>query len=165
MTGFDILLIVVFIIGCYAGYKDGFLMGVFSFLALVLGVLGAFKLMGLAIIYLTDWFDISERILPYVAFAVVFLAIVIAVRLLGNLIRLSIDKTFLGRLDQLAGAVLGFFKTLFVLSILVWITDALNFSLSGRWAEDSLFLPYIINFAPKLTGWISEWLPFFKNIF
>ncbi len=165
MSGVDITLAVIFVIGCYAGYKDGFLMGVFSFLALVLGVLGAFKLMGLAIVYLSDQLDIDQKFLPYIAFAVVFLAIVIAVRLLGNLIRLSISKTFLGRLDQLAGAFLGFFKTLFVLSVLLWITESLNMELPARWTENSVILPHIVTFAPAMTNWIGEALPFFRNIF
>lgn len=165
MTGVDIVLCIMLLVGCVSGYRDGFLMGVFSFLAIVLGVLGAFKLMGLAIVFLATEFDIDQKFLPYIAFAVVFLAIVIAVRLLGNVIKLSIDKTFLGTIDQFAGAILGLFKTLFIVSVLLWIVDSLNFSLPENWTGNSWILPYVQGFAPVLADWISEIFPVFNDIF
>ncbi len=165
MNGVDIVLIILILVGCFAGYRDGFLMGVFSFLAIVLGILGAFKLMGLAIVFLASEFDIDQQYLPYIAFAAVFLVIVIAVRLVGNVIKLSIDKTFLGRLDQFAGAILGLFKTVFVLSVLFWIIDSLQIDLPEAWTADSVILPHIVNFAPMLTSWISELFPFFRDTF
>src|SRR5688572_26074438 len=100
-------------IGAFTGYKEGFLVGLFSFLALVLGVLGGFKLMGWAMLFLASHFNVDEKVLPYFAFAAVFIVIVIAVRLLGSTLKASLDKTFLGRLDQFAGAILGLFKTAF----------------------------------------------------
>src|SRR5687767_13457209 len=111
------------LLGAYGGYKEGFLMELFSFLAVILGVLGGFKLMGWAMLFLADEFNVDKKVLPYIAFGVVFIAIVIVVRLLGNMLKLSIDKSFLGRLDQVAGAILGFFKTAFLLSVALWILD------------------------------------------
>ena len=153
------------LIGCFAGFKDGFLMGIFSLLAIILGILGGFKLMGMAMVFLTSRFEIDKTFLPYIAFALVFLAIVIAVRLLGNMLKYSIDKSFLGRLDQLAGAILGLLKTAFVLSVILWILDALKMSLPETWTNESALLPYIAGFAPVLTDWISEIFPFFRDVF
>ena len=140
-------------------------MGVFSLLAIVLGILGGFKLMGLAMVFLGAHFEIDKTFLPYIAFAIVFLAIVIAVRLLGNMLKYSIDKSFLGRMDQLAGAILGLFKTTFLLSVLLWILDALELSLPTAWTGKSALLPYIAGVAPEVTDWISEIFPFFRDVF
>lgn len=140
-------------------------MGVFSLLAIVLGVLGGFKLMGLAMVFLASQFDIDQTFLPYIAFAVVFLTIVIVVRLVGNMLKYTIDKSFLGKMDQAAGALLGLFKTLFVLSVLLWILNSLKLSLPDRWTEDSMILPYVESFAPWMTSWISGIFPFFRDIF
>ena len=152
-------------VGAFSGYRQGFLMALFSFAALLLGVLGAFKLLGYAMIFLEDQFSVSKTILPYVAFAIVFIAIVIGVRLLGRLIKVSIDKTFLGRLDQVAGAALGLLKAAFLLSVAIWILRALHVNLPNQWARDSWLFPMIEAFAPKITLWLGEYMPFLKDIF
>lgn len=165
MSGVDIALGIIILIGAYSGYREGFLMELFSFAALLLGVLGGFKLMGWAMLFIADQFDIAEKMLPYVAFAVVFIIIVIVVRLLGKMIKVSIDKTFLGRVDDLAGAFLGLFKTIFLLSVAIWIIQALNLNLPNDWTEGSWLFPHIEIFAPLITSWISEIFPIFRDVF
>lgn len=161
----DIALIVLILIGAVGGYREGFLMTLFSLTALVLGILGAFKLMGYAIVWLADEFTINETMLPYVAFALVFIAILIGVTLLGKLIKISIDKTFLGRVDQVAGAALGVLKAVFLLSVSLWILNALDFDLPEKWTTTSWLLPRVESFAPAVTMWLSDYIPFFKDIF
>lgn len=161
----DIALIVLILIGAVGGYREGFLMTLFSLAALVLGILGAFKLMGYAIVWLADEFTINETMLPYVAFALVFIAILIGVTLLGKLIKISIDKTFLGRVDQVAGAALGVLKAVFLLSVSLWILNALDFDLPEKWTTTSWLLPRVESFAPTVTMWLSDYIPFFKDIF
>ena len=140
MSTIDITLMVLIIIGAVIGYREGFLMELFSFLGIVLGVIGAFKLLGWAILLLTDNFNIDKKILPYVAFAVVFLAIVIVVRLIGNMIKLSIDKSFLGRVDQVAGAGLGLLKTAFMLSVVFWIVASLHYEIPAKYTDNSIIM-------------------------
>jgi membrane protein required for colicin V production len=164
LSSVDIALIAIIIIGAISGYREGFLMELFSFVALVLGVLGAFKLLGWAMLFLSDHFDVDKDILPYVAFGVVFLAIVIVVKLIGNMLKLSIDKSFLGRVDQIAGAALGLLKTIFIVSVLLWIADSLHYHLPDRWTEDSWLLPQVASFAPEIADWVSEVFPIFRDV-
>jgi membrane protein required for colicin V production len=165
LSSADIALIVLLIIGLYSGYKEGFLIELFSFIGLVLGVLGGFKLMGWAMVLLSDKFNVDQKVLPYVAFGVVFLVIVIAINLLGKLIKVSIDKSFLGRVDQIAGALLGVLKTAFMLSVVLWIIDSLKVNIPPNWTENSWLLPKIVGFAPKITSWIGQVFPIFKDVF
>lgn len=165
MSTADIALILLILIGAFSGYRAGFLMELFSFAAIILGILGGFKLMGEAMVFLTDEFDINKTILPYVAFALVFIVILIGVRLLGKLIRMSIDKTFLGQVDQAAGAGLGLLKAAFLLSVCLWIMNALDFELPEKWTENSWLMPRIESFAPQVTLWIGEYFPLFKDVF
>ena len=165
MSTVDIILAVIILIGAFSGYREGFLMELFSFAAILLGVLGGFKLMGYAMIFLSDEFNVNETILPYMAFAVVFIAILIAVRLLGKLLKVSIDKTFLGQVDQAAGAGLGLIKAAFLLSVSLWIIDALEFELPEKWTSDSWLLPRVESFAPQVTIWLGNYVPFFRDIF
>jgi membrane protein required for colicin V production len=103
--------------------------------------------------------------LPYVAFALVFIAIVIGVRLLGKLMKVSIDKTFLGQMDQAAGAGLGLLKAAFLLSVSLWILDVMDFDLPEKWTTNSWLLPRIESLAPQVTLWIGDYVPFFKDVF
>ena len=165
MSPIDIVLGLLLLLGAFHGYRAGFLLEFFSLLAIVLGVLGGFKLMGIAIVFLSDRFHIDQKILPYVAFAVVFVLIVIGVNLIGKILKASLAKTLLGGIDSIAGALLGLVKTAFMLSIVFWIVDSLNFKLLTEWTEASWLYPILANFAPSITGWIAELFPFFKDVF
>lgn len=164
MSGIDIALALFILLGAYQGYKAGFLLEMFSLFAVVLGVLGGFKLMGWAMVLLSNKFNVDEKVLPYIAFGVVFLLIVVTVNLLGKLIKASADKSFLGRIDQAAGGILGMLKTTFMLSIVLWIVDSLKFKFISHWIEGSWLYPMVAGFAPKITDWISELLPVFKDV-
>jgi membrane protein required for colicin V production len=160
----DIILVIIVLLGAYQGFKSGFIVELFSLLGVFLGVLGGFKLMGVAMMMLANRFNIDEKVLPYVAFAVVFLVIVIVVGLLGRMIKESVKQTMLGGADQIAGSVLGVIRSVFMLSIMIWIADALRFKALDQWAEDSLFYPMIAGFAPKVTDWVGDLVPFFRDV-
>ena len=165
MSAIDVFLIVMILIGAIAGYREGFLMELFSFFALVLGVLGAFKLLGWAIILIDENFEVDKKALPYIAFGVVFVIIVIAVRLVGNMIKLSIDKSFLGRVDQVAGAALGLLKMAFIFSVIFWLAHSLHYQIPQRYTEDSWLMPHVVSFAPMVGEWLSEIFPIFEDVF
>jgi membrane protein required for colicin V production len=165
LNGIDIGIVIIIIIGAIKGFRSGFLMELFTLIGIVLGILGGFKLMGVMLVLLTDRFDIDEKILPYVAFGVVFIAVLLLVTLLGKAIRASIDKSFLGRVDEVAGALLGMLKTVFILSVVLWLVAAFKIDLFRNWSEESELAPYISHVAPAVTGWIGEVVPGLDDIF
>jgi membrane protein required for colicin V production len=164
MSGVDIALIVFILIGAYSGFKQGFLLELFSLLGIFLGVLGGFKLMGWAMLLLADRFNVDQKVLPYLAFGVVFIGIVIVVNLIGRALKMSVDKSFLGRMDQAMGAALGILKTIFMLSVVLWILDSLKVDLE-KWQEGSWLYPWVAEFAPKVTSWVGKVIPFFRDVF
>lgn len=164
MSWVDILLGGILLLGAFHGYREGFVMEVISLLAIFLGVLAGFKLLGNAMILLNDRFEINETILPYVAFAVVFLIIVIIVNLFGRLIKASIGKSILGGIDQLLGAVVGLVKGVFMLSIVIWILDSMKLEFLNQLNARSKLLPVIAEIAPQITSWVGSIIPFFKDI-
>jgi membrane protein required for colicin V production len=161
----DIALILFLLLGAYGGYKEGFLMELFSVLAILLGILGGFKLMGNAMVLLDQQFNIDETVLPYLAFIVVFILVLIVVRLIGKSIRASIDDSFLGKVDQSAGAFLGIFKSAFMLSVGLWIIQSLKISFPEKWTDDAWLYPKISVLAPTVAEWISEYVPLLSDIF
>lgn len=165
MSKADIAILVIMLLGAWKGYKDGFLMGLITMLALVLGVFGAFKLTGEGMLYLQDAFHADKETLPYITFLIIFVAIVVMVTWLGKAIRQSIDKTFLGRVDEIFGALLGAFKTLFMISVALWILDSFKHSVPNEYTEDSVLYPFTAHLAPTLAGWLASFLPFLREIF
>ncbi len=161
----DIVLVVLVLLGAWSGYKQGFLMELISLVAILLGVLAGFKLMGEGMILLQEKFNADKNTLPYISFVIIFIIIVVLVRLLGKLVKDSIDKTFLGTVDQTMGGALGAFKTLFLLSIVIWIMDSLKFSPRTEWTEGSWIYPFTATLAPSTAEWLGGFLPVFKEIF
>jgi membrane protein required for colicin V production len=165
LSTIDIVIIVFVIFGAYRGYRDGFLMGVATLLALILGILAAFKLNTEGMEFLQEHFNADKEFLPYISFFVIFIGIVILVTLLGKFLRHSIDKTFLGRIDEAAGSLLGALKTLFTLSVLLWIVDSFKMNLPEHWTDDSVVYPFTARVAPAFVTWIAQFLPFLEDVF
>jgi membrane protein required for colicin V production len=161
----DIILIIILVVGAVAGYKKGFLSELFTLLGIILGVLAGFKLMGAAMLMLDERYDINEHVLPYVAFAVVFLIVVIGVTLLGKAFKTSLEKTVLGSADKLFGGILGILKTAFMISVMIWLFTALNVPAPSSFMEDSWLYDTLARFAPAVTSWIGGIFPVFSDLF
>lgn len=140
-------------------------MSLISLLAIVIGIFGGFKLMGEGMLFLQREFNADKTVLPYLSFILIFVVIVVLVNLLGRTIKASIDQTFLGKLDAIMGAILGIFRWLFLLSVVLWIMDSLEYSPGENWTEGSVLYPVTAHFATELAGWMSNFLPFLKESF
>jgi membrane protein required for colicin V production len=140
-------------------------MEVVALVAIILGVLSGFKLMGQAMILLEQKWNINEHVLPYVAFGVVFVIVVVLVTLLGRALKAKVDKSFLGRVDQAAGAALGFFRTAFMVSVILWLVHSLNYSFPEKWTANAWLYPKLSELAPTVTEWISSYIPLFEDVF
>ena len=165
MKWIDIILVIFILFGAVGGYREGFVMTVVSLVAVILGILGGFLLLGQAMLMLDSNFRINENILPYIAFAIVFVVIVILVSVMGNILRASLHMTFLGSIDRAMGGLLGIVKSAFLLSVTFWILDSLGIDVITDWFSTSGLYPVISGFAPMVADWIGELIPAFKNVF
>jgi membrane protein required for colicin V production len=160
----DIILGIIILSGAISGYREGFLMTAISLVAIILGILGGFMLLGKAMLMLDSNFHIDQSVLPYVAFAVVFVLIVVLVSWIGGLLRDTVRHTFLGGVDQAVGAIIGMVKTAFMLSVTFWILNALKVDIADWFAPSRLYA-IIEDFAPLVAGWIGKLIPAFRSVF
>lgn len=165
MSKADIVILLILALAGFLGYRQGFLMELFFLLALVLGVFVGFKLMGAGADYLHKEFNADNKFLPYLSFAIVFILIVFFVTWIGRRIKSSVDKTFLGKVDAIAGALLGMLKYTFCISVLIWLMSSFHFSLPANWVAGSWLYPRVEVFAMEFSGFIGSFLPFFQEIF
>ncbi|GHM99956.1 hypothetical protein WSM22_14460 [Cytophagales bacterium WSM2-2] len=165
MSKIDIVLALLLILGGYFGYKRGFLAELFFITALILGVLVGFKLMGWGMVYLHEHFNADTSFLPYLSFFIIFILVVIGVVFAGNRIKHLMDDTFLGRVDSIAGAILGVLKYTFCASVLLWLAQKIELRLPEHWTQGSWIYPRTLGFAKSVSDFFAGFLPFFKETF
>jgi membrane protein required for colicin V production len=161
----DIIIALILAIGTFAGYRKGFLLELFFLLSIILGVFIGFKLMGAGVDYLAREFNADKAMLPYISFTIIFLIVMVVVSLIGRVIKDSVDKTFLGRMDAVAGAALGLIKFAFGISVMIWLIEAFEIALPEGWKEGPTLYPLAAKVAPTLSEYFGEFLPFFKETF
>ena len=165
MSKIDIAITVLLLLGAYFGYKKGFLAELFFFTALVLGVLIGFKFTGLGVGYLHKHFNADTIFLPYLSFFIIFIVVVILVIFIGNRIKHLMDETFLGKVDAIAGALLGVMKYAFSASVIFWLAIKVDYTFPESWTQGSWLYPKILGFAKSVAEFFGDFLPFFKETF
>jgi len=165
LSKIDIVITLLLAFGAYFGYKRGFLAELFFFTALVLGVLIGFKFTGLGVAYLHRRFNADTEFLPYLSFFIVFITVVIMVIFIGKRIKHLMDETFLGKVDSIAGALLGMMKYAFSASVIFWLAIKVNYTFPESWTQGSWLYPKILGFAKSVSEFFGDFLPFFKETF
>ncbi len=126
MNYFDIIFIIPLLWGAYKGYSKGFIIEIASLFALGLGIWGGVKFSAISADYLSQLFDISEKLMPLISFAVTFIAIVIGVFTIAKLLQKIIKMVALGFINRLAGLIFGSLKFALILSVVINLVGVIN---------------------------------------
>jgi membrane protein required for colicin V production len=161
---FDVIIIVLLLIGAYSGYRKGLILEILAFLAFIIAIIGGFYLMHLGMDLLTNYFNLSGKSLPLISFILIFIAIILSVNFIGRMLKKVIDMTILGSIDNLTGALIGILKWAFGISILLWLSSAIGFQ-STAFMKESKLIPYIEPIGPKVIDYISILIPYVHQIF
>ncbi len=164
MSKLDITLAIIILVGAYSGFRDGFRVELFSLIAVFLGVIVGFKLMGTAMVYLEEEFFIDEFALPYIAFGAVFFLVVFCVNLAAKFIMTRFPDAMLGLADPYAGAFCGLLRTTFMVSLVLWLLDSMKLHFPDDWVGDSWIFPLVADFAPDTFRAIGSLIPLFSDI-
>jgi membrane protein required for colicin V production len=165
LSKIDIVITLLLVLGAYFGYKRGFLAELFFLAALILGVFIGFKLTGWGVEYLHKHFNADTAFLPYLSFLIIFIGVVVLVIFIGGRIKHLMDQSFLGKVDSIAGAILGVMKYAFCASVIFWLTEKVNYTLPNSWVQGSWLYPKTVGFAKSVSEFFGGFLPFFKEIF
>lgn len=163
MSAVDIVLIIMLLLGAYSGYKKGLILELIAIIAFILAIVGGFKLLHVGMEYIAKMYDGFGSLLPFVAFLVLFVLILILVNIVGKMLKKVVDWTPFGVLDNLAGALIGMAKWALAISILLWVMSGLNINLPDQFTDNSKVLPVISGFATSVGNFISTIFPSFDN--
>lgn len=113
----DIIAFALLLLAVFKGLRKGFIVALFSFLAFFIGLAAALKLSAIMAAYIGGNVTVSQRWLPFLAFALVFLLVVLLVRLGARLLQGMVQTMMLGWLNRLGGVLLYVLIYFFIYSI------------------------------------------------
>lgn len=160
----DLLLVILLVLAVIKGFQRGLIVGVFSFVAILVGLAAAIKLSAVVAGYIGESVRISDQWLPVISFAVVFIAVVLLVRLGANLLQKTVEIGMLGWLNRLGGILLYVALFTIVYSVLLFYATELQL-LSPAATERSVTYSYIQPWGPRVVGSFGTVLPFFRDMF
>lgn len=126
MNIIDILIGIPLLWAIYKGFKKGLIVEVSTLLALILGIYGAVHFSDFTADFIRDKLDFNSQYMGYIAFAVTFLLIVIAVNLLGKMLSSFAESISLGVVNKILGVVFSLLKVGIILSVLIFIVDYMD---------------------------------------
>lgn len=167
MNSLDLFILIPILWGAHRGYQSGLLMNMLSLLSFVAAIILGFKFWVVALKILKPLMgDMSESIMPYVAFVVTFALFFFLANRFARYLKKSIDTTILGSFDNLLGAVLGGLKFTFIVSLFLMIFHKIaNETTSNKeLLQGSLLYPVVEPFAPYAVKNISSVVAFSEDI-
>jgi len=160
----DVIFIVLLIAAVVKGYRNGLIIAVFSLLALIIGIAAAIKLSVVTAHWLKDAINVAAKWLPVIAFAVVFIVVVLAVRLGAKALEKTAELAMLGWANKLGGIILYVVLYTLIFSVLLFYATKVGV-LSKEAIAASKTYDYIIPWGPKAMNAIGALIPVFKDMF
>jgi len=160
----DIIVAIILILAIIKGYRQGLIVALFSAIAFIIGLAAALKLSAVVADHLGKAVKVSDKWLPIISFAVVFLVVVLLVRFGAKFIQKSVEFAMLGWLNRLGGILLYVGLYILIFSILLFYADQLGF-IKPETKKDSVTYIHIQPWGPKLMDGIGKIIPIFKGMF
>lgn len=160
----DVAFLIVMIIAVFKGYSKGFIVGIFSFIAFLIGLAAALKLSAVVAHRLELGAGISTKWLPVVSFALVFIALVVLVNIGARILKKAIGMVMLGWADKLGGIILYIIIYTIIFSVLLFFGTKTVLLKPETIATSSVYT-YVSPWGPKVIDSLGKILPVFKDLF
>ncbi len=160
----DLFFAVILLLAVWKGYRRGLIVGLFSLVAIIIGLAAAMKLSTVVAGYIGKAVKVSDEWLPVISFIVVFIIVVLLIRLAANAIEKTIEVAMLGWVNKLGGIVLYVVIYTVVFSVLVFYAEQVKL-LKPDTIRTSVTYPYIQPLGPKVINTFGRLVPVFKDMF
>jgi membrane protein required for colicin V production len=160
----DIAYLLIIVMAVIRGLRRGLIVGLFSMVAIIIGLAAALKLSVVAAGYLSNSTNISAKWIPVFSFILVFVVVMLLVRLAANMMKKAVEFAFLGPLDRLGGVILFLILDTVIFSILLFYAVQTNI-ISQATIDGSRTYSWIQPFGPYVIDGLGRYVPFFKDLF
>ncbi|MEK9613171.1 MAG: CvpA family protein [Flavobacteriaceae bacterium] len=159
MNTIDVIVFLFLAYGLIKGLIKGFIVEIAGMIALVIGVLGAFKFSSLLGAYLGVFVNWDSRSVQIVSFILLFMGIIFAISLIAKMITKVLQVVALGLLNRLLGGLFGLLKWFVILSVLVLIYEEINQIVTlfpGTLLVESISYPFLRDLGTLLFDWVIQ---------
>ncbi len=160
----DLIFAVVIVLAILKGYQRGLIVGLFSLVAVIIGLAAAMKLSTVAAGYIGKTVKISQEWLPVISFAIVFILVVLLIRLGANAIERTVEVVMLGWLNKLGGILLYAVIYIIVFSVLLFYAEQIKL-VKAETIQQSVVYSFVQPWGPKAIDGIGTVIPLFKDMF
>jgi membrane protein required for colicin V production len=160
----DLIFAVMIVVAIFKGYQKGLILAAFSIIAFIVGLAAALKLSAIVAAWLKDSIAVSAKWLPFIAFVLVFFAVVLLIRLGARLVEKAFQAVLLGWVNRIGGILLYALLYLIILSIFIFYAEKLQL-LQPATIQSSVTYSFIEPWGPKLMDNIGTLVPIFKDMF
>ncbi len=160
----DIIFAVIIVLAIFKGYQRGLIVGLFSLVAVIIGLAAAMKLSTVAAGYIGKAVKISQEWLPVISFAIVFILVVLLIRLGANAIERTVEVVMLGWLNKLGGILLYAIIYTIVFSVLLFYAEQIKL-IKPEIIQQSVVYSFVQPWGPKAINGVGAVIPVFKDMF
>lgn len=160
----DLIFIVILILAVIRGYRKGLIAGIFSFIAIIIGLAAAIKLSTVVAGYIDESVRVSREWLPVISFVIVFIIVVLLIRWGANLMQRAIELAMLGWANRLGGVVFYVAVYTITFSVLMFYAEQIKL-IQPSTIEKSVTYSFFQPWGPKAIDSLGSVFPFFKGMF
>lgn len=155
----DIILLICFVPALVQGLRKGFISQVIAIISIIAGVWVSARFTASASTWLAQYIEGSEQVLKVISFALIFIAVIAVLAILGRLLEGTVKLIMLGWLNRLLGMVLSLVKAGLIVGLVIMAFCSLNntFSLvSEEVLNESVLFPPLKNMAYTVFPYLKE---------
>ena len=135
----DIIIAVPLLYGLIKGFSNGLIKEIIGLLSLIIGIYVAINFSIFLEQYLPGIFDNYEQFKPILAFALLFVATILIIKLTGSVVNKTTKALGLGFISRILGALFGGVKIILIFCFLLLILKEHKF-INAQIQEESVLL-------------------------
>jgi len=160
----DIIFVILLVLAIIQGYRRGFIVAVFSFVSIIVGLAAAIKLSAVVANHLGHTVKVSDKWLPVISFAIVFIVVVLLIRLGARAIQKLTEALMLGWLNRLGGIILYAVIYITIYSVVLFYANQVRI-IRPEAINASVSYSFIKPWGPKAIDGFGSLIPVFKDMF
>lgn len=144
------------------GFSRGFVYEIASLVGLILGIYVAINFSGYAADFLSDIFHWTGRSAWLASLLITFAIVVMGIKLLGQIMEKVVESLAMGPLNHIAGGLVAGLKTAFILSLLIYLINLVDFNrslISAKSRKESYLWQPVSNVAPYIMPQLEKRIP------
>ena len=160
----DIIFVILIVLALIQGYRRGFIVAVFSLVSIIVGLAAAIKLSAVVASRLGHEVKVSDKWLPVISFAIVFIVAVLLIRLGARAIQKLTEAMMLGWANRLGGIFLYAVIYIMIFSVLLFYANQVKI-IKPDTIKASVTYSFIQPWGPKAINGFASAIPLFRDMF